>query len=796
MFSDHRELRRLRKILKKVNSFAPQMRAMSDQQLQQQTPKLQKMLKEGATLEKILPEAYATIREADYRILHLYPYDVQVMGAIVLNDGNIAEMKTGEGKTLTATMPLYLNALSGKGAMLVTPNGYLANRDEANLEPVYNFLGLSAALTFQATESEKRRLEKNPHLKPTTKRDWYRADIVYTTGSGLAFDYLFDNLQSDKHHRYLRPYNYALVDEVDAVLLDGATSPFVVASQPQLLSNIYDLTELFVRTLKPKRDFTVKYDQKVLWLTYYGIEKAERYFQLVDLFDTKSREIYRHVMLALKAHYFMIKGRDYLVVDGKVILLDEENGNLKRGIKVDTGLHQAVEAKEGVKLTSNMLTTASITYPALFGMFNNIAGMSGTAKVEEREFKDTYGMNVVQIPTNKPVIRKDYPPKIYLTTPEKLAHALADVERLHREGRPILLVAGSVDNSEILSELLLNKGIPHNVLNAFNAAKEAAIVKDAGQMGAVTVATNMAGRGTDIKLGPGVAQKGGLAVIGTELLPKRTEEQLAGRAGRQGDPGTSLFYASIEDSFIAQGSTQRMKKYYNKQIKKRRHGKLSEHQLKSWRLRWSLNQLRRRVAGNAAVARTDTLRNDQVMRTQRQFLYDKRNEIMEKDHLEKMAGTWLQRGIHDYLATKERWTEYDVRMLINEHISYDVIKVPQGVTDDKERLQQYLEDICKRVLEKKAKLLVNNKQLNQFYRSALLAALDGCWTEQIDYLMELRRIAGPWSLAGQDPDFVYQQRAYNGFTEMVAHAHMKAVDNLVLSQITIDEKGHLNVAFR
>lgn len=768
---------------------------MSDKQLQAQTKKFRKKLKEGAKLQDILPEAYATVREADYRILHLYPYDVQVMGAIVMNDGNIAEMKTGEGKTLTATMPLYLNALSGKGAMLVTPNGYLANRDESNLEPVYNFLGLTAALTLQPTESEKRRLEQDPKLKPSTKKDWYASDIIYTTGSGLAFDYLFDNLQSNKYHRYLRPYNYALIDEVDAVLLDGATSPFVVASNPQFLSNLYGLADIYVRTLKPQRDFIVKYDQKVLWLTHSGTEKTVRYFQLDELFDERSREIYRHIILALKAHYFMVRGRDYLVVGGKVVLLDEANGNLKRGVKVSTGLHQAVEAKENVKLTPNMLATASITYPALFGMFNNIAGMSGTAKVVEREFKDTYGMKVVQIPTNKPVIRKDYPPKVFLTTPEKMQYALDNVEKLHKEGRPVLLVAGSVDNSEILSELLLDRGIPHNVLNAFNAAKQAQIIKFAGQMGAVTVATNMAGRGTDIKLGPGVAKRGGLAVIGTELLPKRTEQQLAGRAGRQGDPGSSLFYASMEDSFVSMSSTRAMKKKYHKLINKRDRGKLPEGPLKSRRLKWSLNQLRRRIAGNAAVARADTIEGDQVLKTQRDFLYDQRDKILDSKSLEKLAGTWLHKRIKDYLDTKKHWDAFDIRMLINEHFSYKVIKVPESVIDNKPALLIYLENLCENILQEKAKILINKKQLSQFYRTCLLHSLDGSWAIQMDYLSRLKRLSSPWNLAGMQPELVYERWAFDGFKQMVSRAHMRAVDSLVLSRIVIDKKGNLNVVF-
>ena len=796
MFKDLFENRYLKKKLNQVNRLAPRMRAMSDQELKNQTVKLKAKLKKGATLEQIMPEAYATIREADYRLLGMYPYDVQVMGAIVLNQGDIAEMKTGEGKTLTATMPLYLNALTGKGAILVTPSDYLAERDEAQLEPVYNFLGLSAALSFKRTAKERAYLEKHPDEKPTTKRDWYRADIVYTVGSSFAFDYLFDDLNADKKTRSTRrPFNYALVDEVDAVLLDGATTPFVIASQPRMLSNLYGVAEDFEQTLVKDRDFKVKFDSGQLWLTYRGIQRAESYFRVNDLFGDDSREIYRHIMLALRAHFFMQRDRDYLVVDGKVQLLDETDGRIKKGIKVGTGLHQAVEAKEHVKLTANMMTTASITYPQLFGQFNKIAGMSGTAKVDQREFMETYGMRVVVIPTNKPTIRKDMPARLFLTTPEKLNHAIADVVRIHKEGRPILLVAGSVENSEIISELLLNIGIPHNVLNAFNSVKEVPIVKGAGQMGAVTVATNMAGRGTDIKLGPGVAAKGGLAVIGTELLPFRVEEQLAGRAGRQGDPGTSLFYASMEDDLIAKHSSPRMKKYYRKQIKKRRKGRRAA-QLNGCLIKFSVNQLRRRVSGQAAVTRSEIEKNDFAMRLQKQYLNKIRENFMEKDNLATVVGSWLSMGIADFLSERDHWDKYDIRMLINEHLTYNEVKIPDEIVDNKSKIQQFLQKICEDSLIQKANKLGSQELLNQFYKRAMVDSINGCWTEQMDYLMNLRSRMQPFSNAGHYADFLYQRQGFLSYKKLIRKAHMQSLQNLVLSDVKLDKKHKLQVIYK
>lgn len=652
-------LAKVKRILHKVNALTSQMRAMSDEELQSQTQVLKRELANGKTVDDILPQAFATIREADYRILGMFPYDVQVMGAIVLNQGNIAEMKTGEGKTLTATMPLYLNALTGKGAMLLTPNDYLAQRDKEQLQPVYEWLGLTVSLGF-STDDKK--------VTPQIKRGWYDADITYTTASSLAFDYLFNNLATRREDQYLRPFNYVIIDEVDAILLDEATSPFVVSSRPTVQSNLYGLADEFVHTLQPKVDYKLNEDQNAVWLTLHGIRQAQRFFRVPDLFISETREIYRHIALALRAHFIMKNGHDYLVSEGEVVLLDEANGRLKKGVKVNTGLHQAVEAKEHVDLTPNQQVAASITFPSLFGLFNKISGMSGTAKSDEHEFFEVYKMRVIQIPTRKPVIRHDYPEEIYVTTRQKLIQALDEAIELHQAGRPILLVAGSVENSEIISELLLDRGIPHNVLNAFNIAREAAIIKDAGQKGAVTVATNMAGRGTDIKLGPGVKELGGLAVIGTEMLPTRVKLQLAGRAGRQGDPGSSKFYISLEDSYLAQNSTKRFKNYYRR---------LQQHStsraLKSPRLKMSITMLKDRVAANQQMSRSNVNKNEVALKIQRRNLYQRRDQLMDNPHLEKVVGKWLHRGISLYLATKPKWTAHDLRRLMNQHFTYAVV---------------------------------------------------------------------------------------------------------------------------
>ncbi|WP_367342614.1 accessory Sec system translocase SecA2 [Limosilactobacillus sp.] len=788
MLMDQLTMHRVRQTLKKVNRLAPTMKKMSDEELKGQTDILKRQLKDGKTEDDILPQAYAVVREADRRVLGMYPYDVQVMGAIVLNSGNIAEMKTGEGKTLTATMPLYLNALSGKGAMLVTPNAYLAERDETQLAPVYNWLGLTAETAFPKKD-EKDKIK----MDAAEKRRRYAADIVYITSSGLAFDYLFNNLADNREDQYLRPYNYALVDEVDAVLLDNATSPFVVSSSPKLQSNLYELTDNFVTTLRPKVDYVIRRRDHATWLTSQGIEKAELYFRIDDLFALKYRELYRHIILAMRAHFFMERDHDYAVRDGKVVLLDETNGRLMKGIQISTGIHQAIEQKEHVEVTAQQKTAASITFPSLFGLFNKVSGMSGTAKVNENEFINVYNMKVVQIPTNKPMIRKDLPDKIYLNTSDKLLAAMNETVELHKQGRPVLLVAGSVDNSEIISELLLNRGIAHNVLNAYNASREAAMVKDAGHTGAVTVATNMAGRGTDIKLSDHVKKLGGLAVIGTEMLPERVRLQLAGRAGRQGDPGTSQFYISLEDSFISKASTDRFRAYYRHLMAQKRRGK-NIVTLHGPRIQIALDMLKNRVASNEENNRTQTNRADVVLRMQRNNFYRQRNHIIDAKKLDNLTMSWLNDGIDDYLDTVSNFQIPQMQELVNEHFDYGNIVVHLNF-DDKASAKKFLVELAHQILDKKEKQLINDRQLQQFYRSSLLQALDECWTDEVDYLNKLQAYTSNWAMASRDSGYVYNQWALEAYKRMFRRIKKQLVDNLLLSEIQINKKNELILTF-
>ncbi|MCH4003980.1 MAG: accessory Sec system translocase SecA2 [Lactobacillus crispatus] len=779
---------KIHSLLKKINKLAPKMRKMTDEQLQAQTEIFRKKLQSGKKERDILPEAFATVREADYRVLGMFPYDVQVIGAIILNEGAIAEMRTGEGKTLTATMPLYLNALSGKGAMLVTPNDYLAARDEEDLAPVYKWLGLTISKGFDEKLSRE-----GKKVSPIVKRAWYASDIVYTTASSLAFDYLFDNLATSKDGQYLRPYNYVIIDEVDEVLLDEAESPFVISSRPKLQSNLYDLTDRFVKLLKEKRDYRIKKDLQLFWLTYHGIKFAENYFRISNLFSEQNRELYRHIMLAMQAHLFMRKGHEYLVVRGKVVLLDEEDGRLKEGVQVGTGLHQAIEAKEHVKQTAVQKVAASITFPSLFSLFNKVSGMSGTVKGDQNEFLKTYNLKVYQVPTRKKVIRKDYPAKIYLTTSDKLMAAIHEVIKLHNEGRPVLIVAGSVENSEIISELLLNDGIAHNVLNAFNIVREAEIVKNAGQAGAVTVATNMAGRGTDIKLGPGVKEKGGLAVIGTEMLSSRVKGQLAGRAGRQGDPGTSQFYVSLEDRYISHASTGRLKKYYRKLMRKKKNG-ADIVQLSGIPLKVGLKMLRERVEVKGVMSRMQTNKYEVVLRMQRDHFYQQRKKIMYLNDLQDNINQYLKAGINNYLSQRKNWTQAELRYLINEHFSYDYIKDLPTISSKKE-IEKFLFELSQKILQDKAQILINREQLNEFFRQVILSAMDACWVDQMDYLSNLKLYVDKWNLAGYESDYVYQQRAYEAFEKMQKNIQNSIVDKLLLSPIHLTKEKKLVVVF-
>ena len=609
--SDKREIKRLNKIANKVESYADQMAKLSDEELKAQTPKFKERYQNGETLDDLLPEAFAVAREGAKRVLGLYPYHVQILGGIVLHEGNIAEMKTGEGKTLTATMPVYLNALSGKGVHVVTVNEYLSERDATEMGELYKWLGLTVGLNVSSKSPEE-------------KREAYNADITYSTNSELGFDYLRDNMVVYKEDMVQRPLNYVIVDEVDSILIDEARTPLIISGQATGSTSLYVRTDRFAKTLTEDEDYNIDLESKTVSLTEEGIQKAEKYFGLTNLFDPDNTALNHHLDNALRANYIMLRDKDYVVQKGEVLIVDQFTGRVMDGRRYSDGLHQAIEAKEHVEIQEETKTMANITYQNFFRMYSKLAGMTGTAKTEEEEFREIYNMQVITIPTNKPVIRDDRPDLLYPTLKSKFNAVADDIERRHKAGQPVLVGTVAVETSEYLSQLLDKRGIPHAVLNAKNHAKEAEIVANAGQRGAVTIATNMAGRGTDIKLGPGVRDLGGLAVIGTERHEsRRIDNQLRGRSGRQGDPGLSQFYLSLEDDLMLRFGSEKIKDLLESM-------KVADDEavIQSKMITKQVESAQKRVEGNNYDTRKQVLQYDDVMRAQREVIYKQRQEVI------------------------------------------------------------------------------------------------------------------------------------------------------------------------
>ncbi|MBZ2405246.1 accessory Sec system translocase SecA2 [Liquorilactobacillus hordei] len=781
------DLKRLWKKVRQINQYKDAMRKLSDGQLKDKTKYFREKIANGTKLDDLLPEVFATVREVDYRVLGLFPYDVQALGAIVLHEGNVAEMKTGEGKTLTATMPLYLNALTGKSTMLVTSNEYLANRDAAEMGAVFEWLGLSCKCSAIN--------DPDVDLSAAEKKQIYQADIVYTTSGTLGFDYLIDNLAGRDEEKFMPEFNYAIVDEVDQVLLDNAQTPLIISGAPRVQSNMYRLANDFVRTLEEDIDFEYDDEEKSVKFTNTGIKVAEAYFRIDNLFDGNYLELLRHITLALRARMLFENGKDYVVDDDQVKLLDEQNGRIMEMTKLQAGQHQAIEAAENVEITANMRAMASITFQNLFRMFKRLAGMTGTGKTANEEFIETYYMKVIQIPTNKRVIRKDLPDKIYTTLSEKLYASLTKVRELHQKRQPILIVTGSVELSEIYSEMLLREGIAHNVLNARNVAKEAAIIAEAGQLDSVTVATSMAGRGTDIKLGQGVAQLGGLAVIGTEkMMNRRVELQLRGRAGRQGDPGFSQFYVCLEDEVIIKNGVRWLKKYFEHH---RNRDFTNPRLIKSLRFKHAINRSQKSSDSNGVKQRKNSLEFDESLRVQREKIYAQRNELIYKTRkVEAIVETLLKKYI-DYSLNKLALNESRVVLrFILDNIDYhfEDEKRLQEVISNRDDLKKYLLELIKQKLTKKVKEL-NQAEIEDFYRTALLKAIDSSWIEEVDSLQQLRTAVASRSAGQKNPIFEYHQEAGKSYLKMQLNILTEIVHNLLLSRIGRNKDGETVLYF-
>lgn len=773
-------LNNLNRILKKVKSYRERMSNLSDEELSSLTVEFKERLEKGKSLDEILPEAFAAICEADKRVLGMFPFDVQILGGIGLHKGLLCEMNTGEGKTLVATMPLYLNALTGESVILVTTNNYLAQRDCDEMGPVYEFMGLSVAC---AASPEKQGGEKKDNDE---KRKIYSADIVYTTNATLGFDYLFNNLVKDASDRFLREFNYVIIDEADEVLLDSAQMPLVIAGSPRVQSNLYEMADFFVRTLVEDEDY--EKEEGVVWFTDKGIAYAERYFGIDNFYSEEHFEINRCVNLALRAHTVMERDKDYMLTDKQeLVLLDRSTGRGMPGVKLRGGIQQAMEVKEGVKVSQDTRSVASVTYQNLFGLFKKIGGMSGTISDTRSELKAIYGLDTVVIPPNKRVMRIDMRDRYYVNKEEQINAAMNVILRTHESGQPVLAVVAAFKDTERISELLIRAKVPHNVLNANNEAWEASIIKEAGAKGAVTVATTMAGRGTDIKINSEVADLGGLMVIGVGRMNNiRLERQARGRAGRQGDPGMSRFFVSLEDDIVRKGEESKINKYIEgkKKISKRK-------------LKVIIDGFRKLNEEMGEMARMSSTDYDKVIRRQRQLIYETRNHLLDGDSvgIEKffaIAGDVVE----EFVEGNKHIDRGTLNRFMLDNISY---KIEDDIADKdikkKKLLQKYLMEKIAEYIEEKKRALGSEERFENFIRVATLTSIDEGWVEEVDYLQQLQAAVSGRSTAQRNPVYEFQDDALESYRQMAEKVYRDIVRNVLLSSVEFDEKGRIRIVF-
>lgn len=757
--SDKRELKRLGKIADNVEALAGEMAELSDEDLQAKTEEFKQRYQDGETLDDLLPEAFAVCREGAYRVLGLYPYRVQIIGGIVLHEGNIAEMKTGEGKTLTATMPVYLNALAGKGVHVVTVNEYLSGRDAEEMGQLYKWLGLTVGLNISSKS-------------PDEKREAYNCDITYSTNSELGFDYLRDNMVVYKEEMVQRPLNYVLVDEVDSILIDEARTPLIISGEATGQTTLYKRADRFAKTLsKGRGDVKVDLESKSVSLTEQGIKKAEKYFALNNLFDPDNTALTHHLDNALRANFIMELDKDYVVQDGEVMIVDQFTGRVMDGRRFSDGLHQALEAKENVEIQDENKTMANITYQNFFRMYNKLSGMTGTAKTEKEEFREIYNMEVISIPTNKPVIRYDDVDVLYPTLKSKFDAVVEEVKKRHAKGQPILVGTVAVETSEYLSGLLDKAKIPHTVLNAKNNAKEAEIVANAGQKGAVTIATNMAGRGTDIKLGPGVREAGGLMVIGTERHEsRRIDNQLRGRSGRQGDPGATRFYLSLEDDLMLRFGSDKLKA-----LLQQAQSTGNVEPIRSKMITKGVESAQKRVEGNNYDTRKQVLQYDDVMRIQRGVIYEERQRVIkEEKSLKWVIMPMIRRTVKHVVelntqGKREEWNLENILDFAEENMVREgsiTINDLDGRAQDE--IIDYLMDRAEQIYQNKANKLPTEEQMLEFEKICILRVVDERWTDHIDALDQLRQSIGLRGYGQLNPLVEYQSDAFTMFEEMIA----------------------------
>ncbi len=753
------------------------MEALPDEELSGLTDVFRQRLKAGETLDDILPEAFAAMCEADKRTLGMYPFDVQILAGIALHKGYLAQMCTGEGKTLTATLPLYLNAIEQKGAFLVTNNEYLALRDSQEMGPAYEFMGLTIAAGVKRNENDK--------FDNKEKKEIYDSDIVYTTHSALGFDYLINNLVKSAEERFLRDFNYIIVDEADSVMLDSANTPLVISGAPRVQSNLYDSTDFFVSTLEEDRDY--EREDKSVWFTEEGLSYAEDYFGIENIFDPKYFELYRHLILALRANLSFTCGEEYVVSEeNEVALVDKSTGRMLKGVKLRGGQHQALECKEKVKISQENRSMASVTYQNFFCMFPKLSGMSGTIYSDKDELLDVYGKEVAVIPTNHPKIRKDMPDLFFRDSKEQFESAIALALEKHEKGQPVLFVTTMISDTEVISQLLVKQHIPHSVLNANNAFWEAEIIKEAGQPGAMTVATSMAGRGTDIKLGPGVKELGGLVVIGVGRMQNvRDEMQARGRAGRQGDPGYSQFFVSLEDDIVEQNSdSEKMEKIIE-----------SKFPIPKLWIKHVVNDSQRINEEHGVSSRKSAKDYDIVLQKQRGIMYDIRNNLLDGgtvpyDRIIEL----VKETVNTYLQEAGELSTSEFNRYLLDNISYTMDEAAKKLElSDKASVVDYVIKRAKESYAYQQDRVKNEKYLGDFIRVATLNAIDDAWIEQVDYLQQLKAAVSGRNSAQRNPLFEYQAEALESFYKMEKDIKRNIVRNIMLSEVRVDKEQKVHI---
>ncbi|HCY9677861.1 TPA: preprotein translocase subunit SecA [Staphylococcus aureus] len=777
---NNKEIKQLGKLADKVIALEEKTEILTDEEIRNKTKQFQTELadidnvkKQNDYLDKILPEAYALVREGSKRVFNMTPYKVQIMGGIAIHKGDIAEMRTGEGKTLTATMPTYLNALAGRGVHVITVNEYLSSVQSEEMAELYNFLGLTVGLNLNSKTTEE-------------KREAYAQDITYSTNNELGFDYLRDNMVNYSEDRVMRPLHFAIIDEVDSILIDEARTPLIISGEAEKSTSLYTQANVFAKMLKQDEDY--KYDEKTkaVHLTEQGADKAERMFKVENLYDVQNVDVISHINTALRAHVTLQRDVDYMVVDGEVLIVDQFTGRTMPGRRFSEGLHQAIEAKEGVQIQNESKTMASITFQNYFRMYNKLAGMTGTAKTEEEEFRNIYNMTVTQIPTNKPVQRNDKSDLIYISQKGKFDAVVEDVVEKHKAGQPVLLGTVAVETSEYISNLLKKRGIRHDVLNAKNHEREAEIVAGAGQKGAVTIATNMAGRGTDIKLGEGVEELGGLAVIGTERHEsRRIDDQLRGRSGRQGDKGDSRFYLSLQDELMIRFGSERLQKMMS------RLGLDDSTPIESKMVSRAVESAQKRVEGNNFDARKRILEYDEVLRKQREIIYNERNSIIDEEDssqvVDAMLRSTLQRSINYYINTADDEPEYQPFI---DYIN-DIFLQEGDITEDDIKGKD-AEDIFEVVWAKieaayQSQKDILEEQMNEFERMILLRSIDSHWTDHIDTMDQLRQGIHLRSYAQQNPLRDYQNEGHELFDIMMQNIEEDTCKFILKSVVQVED---------